>query len=118
MLLKYALSLLLLTPIIGFTNQRPSIELVKSPQERHVLVLYYTPSCPYCQKVLNYLKKVRKTVPMKNVRADLQAKEELRCYGGKMQVPCLFIDGHPLYESQDIINWMETHPDDLDTTPG
>ena len=117
MLLKYALSLLLLTPIIGFTSLRPHIELVKSPQEHPVLVLYYTPSCPYCQKVLNYLKKAHKTVPMKDVRTDPQAKEELRCYGGKMQVPCLFIDGHPLYESQDIINWMEAHQDDLTDAP-
>lgn len=27
--------------------------------------------------------------------------------GGKHQVPCLFIDGKPLYESSDIIAWFE-----------
>ena len=27
--------------------------------------------------------------------------------GGKRQVPCLFIDGKPLYESSDIIAWFE-----------
>lgn len=26
---------------------------------------------------------------------------------GKRQVPCLFIDGKPLYESSDIIAWFE-----------
>ncbi|MBS4843870.1 MAG: glutathione S-transferase domain-containing protein, partial [Collinsella sp.] len=27
--------------------------------------------------------------------------------GGKRQVPCLFIDGKPLYESSDIIAWVQ-----------
>jgi glutaredoxin len=26
--------------------------------------------------------------------------------GGKRQVPCLFIDGKPLYESEDIIDYL------------
>ena len=30
--------------------------------------------------------------------------------GGKEQVPCLFIDGKPMYESLDIIDWLEGHP--------
>lgn len=31
----------------------------------------------------------------------------MRDMGGKRQVPCLFIDGKPLYESSDIIAWFE-----------
>jgi glutaredoxin len=27
--------------------------------------------------------------------------------GGKHQVPCLFIDGDPMYESDDIVAWMK-----------
>ncbi|WP_373454247.1 glutathione S-transferase N-terminal domain-containing protein [Halanaerobium congolense] len=27
----------------------------------------------------------------------------------KRQVPCLFIDGEPLYESSDIINWLKSN---------
>ncbi|KXB32941.1 hypothetical protein HMPREF3192_01310 [Atopobium deltae] len=27
--------------------------------------------------------------------------------GGKSQVPCLFIDGEPLYESDDIIQYLD-----------
>ena len=26
-------------------------------------------------------------------------------------LPCLFIDGEPLYESMDIIKWLEEHPE-------
>ena len=38
--------------------------------------------------------------------------EKLLSVGGKMQVPCLFIDGEPLYESMDIIKWLEEHPEE------
>ncbi|MBE6736814.1 MAG: NrdH-redoxin, partial [Ruminococcaceae bacterium] len=30
--------------------------------------------------------------------------------GGYEQVPCLFIDGKPMYESLDIIDWLKAHP--------
>ena len=51
-----------------------------------------------------------------------QAREALECaedgreeqnrvkVGGKRQVACLFIDGKPLYESLDIIKWLEERP--------
>jgi len=29
--------------------------------------------------------------------------------GGKSQVPCLFIDGVPPYESDDIIRWLKSN---------
>ena len=33
--------------------------------------------------------------------------------GGMEQVPCLFIDGKPLYESLDIIAWLNAHPQEV-----
>ncbi|MDI3546555.1 MAG: hypothetical protein PWR10_207 [Halanaerobiales bacterium] len=71
------------------------------------LVLYYFESCPFCQKVLRYLKKRGIEVTLKNTHQDQEAKKELIEVGGKYQVPCLFIDGEPLYESDDIIQWFE-----------
>ncbi|NLJ84003.1 MAG: glutaredoxin [Halanaerobiaceae bacterium] len=73
------------------------------------LVLYYFPQCPYCKKVLNFIEKNKLTSRfiLKNIRQDAQAREELISVGGKEQVPCLFIDGEPLYESADIIKWIE-----------
>lgn len=82
--------------------------------ERPALILYYTPSCPYSLKVLNYLKAQNKKIPLKNVSNNPQAKEELKKYGGKLQVPCLFINGQPLYESNEIIQWLSQHLDALD----
>ncbi len=78
------------------------------------LLLYYSPQCPYSKRVLDYLASIHKSVPLKNVVGDPQAKEELRRIGGKAQVPCLIIDGSPMYESQDIIRWFSTHKDALE----
>lgn len=87
----------------GFTLQKQSQRLM----------LYYSPSCPYCQKVLNYLNKIGKTVPMKNIQNDKSARNELKNLGGKMQVPCLFIDEKPLYESDTIVDWLSKHKEQL-----
>jgi len=85
-------------------------------QKEHVLVLYYTTYCPYSVKVLRYLEKIHKTIPMKNLDKDPEGKAELRRFGGKMQVPCLFIDGKPLYESDQIIRWLSQHQEELEPT--
>lgn len=83
------------------------------------LMLYYSPYCPHSREVLDYLDQIHKTVPMKNVYENKTYKEELRKEGGKMQVPCLIIDGKPLYHSADIIQWLSQHQDRLqDSSPG
>ena len=74
---------------------------------RPILLLYYKPTCPYCIKVLDHLQKEDLEISLKNVQTDLKAKDELLHLGGKMQVPCLFIDGKPLYESDDIIAYVK-----------
>ena len=70
------------------------------------LVLYYSHSCPHSRRVLSYLKDHPKAVKLKDVYADPENKEELRTFGGKMQVPCLLIDGKPLYDDDAIIEWL------------
>jgi glutaredoxin len=70
------------------------------------LTLYYFNGCPYCAKVINFLKKNNITIPMKNIHEEVGAQEELIRIGGKSQVPCLVIDGQALYESDDIIEWL------------
>lgn len=72
------------------------------------LVLYYYPTCPYCRKVTKFIDKHElEEIELKNINKDQQAEKELIEVGGKRQVPCLFIDGEPLYESDDIINWLQ-----------
>lgn len=70
------------------------------------LVLFYKPTCPFCQKVLAYLDERKIDLEKRNILQDEHALEELITKGGKKQVPCLFIDDKPLYESDDIISYL------------
>lgn len=46
-------------------------------------------------------------LPTRDTRREPAFAEELRTRGGKYQVPCLFVDGVPLYESEDILEFLE-----------
>ena len=46
-------------------------------------------------------------IPMRDIQAEPGARDELIAIGGKGQVPCLVIDGKPLYESAEIVRWLE-----------
>lgn len=75
----------------------------------HKLVLYVMTGCPYCIKVKRFLADNGVTIPERNISTDTEAEQTLIVVGGKRQVPCLFIDGAPLYESSDIITWVQEH---------
>ncbi len=73
------------------------------------LILYHFERCPFCRKVFRYLEDKDIEVEYRNILKNREAAEELLRVGGKDQVPCLFIDGEPLYESDDIIQWFEDY---------
>lgn len=70
------------------------------------LELFYKPTCPYCHKVLSFMEANNIELPLHDIMADDAARERLIEVGGKRQVPCLFIDGKAMYESDDIINFL------------
>lgn len=72
--------------------------------------LYKKDVCPYCQKVMRFMEKHHvQGVEMKDIVEEPKNKEDLIARGGMNQVPCLFIDGEALYESDDIIQYMKEH---------
>ena len=73
----------------------------------HDLTLYYFEACPYCQVVLNYIKNIDAIILKRDIRTEEGARDDLIAFGGKGQVPCLVIDGEALYESSEIIKWLE-----------
>lgn len=74
------------------------------------LVLYYFPTCPYCRKVTNFINQHNlDQIELKNINQNQEAEAKLIEVGGKRQVPCLFIDGEPLYESEDILSWLKSN---------
>jgi glutaredoxin 3 len=72
------------------------------------LKLYIRHSCPYCHKVITFIKKNNLELALCDIGVSEHLAELLKV-GGKRQVPCLFIDGMPLYESDDIIQWLKKH---------
>lgn len=70
--------------------------------------LYYKKTCPYCQKVLSFMKENDIEMPLVDILEGSNADELIKI-GGKRQVPCLIIDGKPLYESGDIIEYLREH---------
>lgn len=109
--MKYLLAFLLLST--GFTLP----EAYGAQKEQfYDITLYYSPRCPYSKKVLAYLKQNGITIPMKNVNADASAKKELLEQGGYLIVPCLIVDGNPIYDSSHIIEWLSENQEDLSLT--
>jgi glutaredoxin 3 len=111
--------ILLISPVVFSQISPPHVDthLFSHPcinQEKPVLTLYYTTYCPHSQKVLNYLQQIHKTVPMKSVDKNSEGKAELLRVGGRLQVPCLVVDGKAIYESDVIICWLSQHQDILD----
>lgn len=78
------------------------------------LELFMFETCPYCARVFKEIERSGRTdVEMLNVHKDVDARKRLVSVGGKEQVPYLFIDGQPLYESLDIIQWLKEHPQEV-----
>lgn len=70
--------------------------------------LYIFTYCPFCQKVLRFMEENKvEGVEVIDIDSDPKHAEYLIEKGGKKQAPCLFIDGEPMYESDDIIQYMK-----------
>ncbi|WP_237036875.1 glutaredoxin family protein [Mediannikoviicoccus vaginalis] len=74
------------------------------------LELFYKDSCPFCQKVFRFIDKheLRDKIELLDIVKDDSAKKRLVDEGGMNQVPCLFVDGKPMYESSDIIAFLKS----------
>lgn len=72
--------------------------------ENHTL--YYKKACPFCQKVFTFMDEHKITLDTRDtVQPGIQ--NDLVRIGGKKQVPCLVIGTKPLYESDDIIAYLQ-----------
>lgn len=75
------------------------------------LELYYKPECPFCKKVIQFMERHDIKLEMKNIH-EKENLDKLIEVGGMNQVPCLFIDGKAMYESDDIIQFLKDNADD------
>ncbi len=75
------------------------------------LDLYKFDTCPYCQKVLREISRSGRTdVTLHDTHENADDQAYLIEQTGKTQVPCLFIDGKPMHESDDIVAWLQANP--------
>ncbi|WP_459128776.1 glutaredoxin family protein [Guggenheimella bovis] len=73
------------------------------------LELFIMPTCPFCKRVLRPAKDFHEPIEIYDITSDPEAYKRLLTEGGEDQVPCLFIDGKPLYESKDILSWLKNN---------
>ncbi len=73
-----------------------------------MLNLYYSPVCPYCNRVLLANEKIGAKLNLLDITASLSTHAELIAKGGKSQVPYLEDSdrGISMYESADIIDYL------------
>ena len=83
---------------------------------RPVLVLFKFDSCPYCRRVARVISELQLDIPTRDTRQERTARSELFGETGRTQVPCLFIDGEPMFESEDIIVWLRENADRIART--
>ncbi|MCF7892444.1 MAG: glutathione S-transferase N-terminal domain-containing protein [Candidatus Omnitrophica bacterium] len=57
------------------------------------VLVYGTPTCPYCQKVKEYLKENNIDFTNYDVSSDQEKLEEMKDKSGQMGVPVVEIDG-------------------------
>ena len=72
----------------------------------HDLLLYFKPECPYCKKVLRFIDAADIDVALANIHEEDHLNDLIEL-AGKKQVPCLKLDGAPMHESDDIIQWLK-----------
>mgnify|MGYP000114026977 CR=1 FL=1 len=72
----------------------------------HHLALYKSDGCGYCRMVYRAVDQHDVQVEYRDL-SDSTHRQELFSTTGRRTVPCLFVDGDPMFESVDIIRWLE-----------
>ena len=95
-------------------QQHPLLQLNRRANPDHnkdipELVLYGRSSCPYCVRV-DSDRRTRSRIKLPDeILASDRVAFRFRNRTGSTQVPCLFIDGEPMFESLDIIAWLRAN---------
>lgn len=86
----------------------PTVTTTRDTSASMDLILYGRPSCPYCARVDRVIEElgIEDKITRRLTNYGSEWRTDLRNRTGTTQVPCLFINGQPMFESLDIIAWM------------
>ena len=91
--------------------KRNDEEQAKVDQATKILKLYQFYACPFCVKTRRAIKRLNLKVETRDAQTAGQFRKELEISGGKIQVPCLKLEGAGeatwIYESSDIIKYLD-----------
>ncbi len=87
--------------------QRDPAEQARVDAATRGFALYQYETCPFCVKVRRAIRRLNLTIELKDARNDPEAARELRDLGGQVQVPCLRTPTGWMYESADIVEFLE-----------
>jgi len=77
------------------------------------LALYYFESCPFCVMVINLINQHNLDVELRDIFTNQDHLNKLMADTGRRTVPCLYIDNKPMFESSDIMAWLEENSSNL-----
>jgi glutathione S-transferase len=77
--------------------------------------LFHRQECPYSAKVRRFIEAegLKSQIKYHEIDKEEGSDRKLLDLTGDEQVPCLVVDGKPILESDDIVDWLEDHKDDL-----
>jgi glutaredoxin len=77
------------------------------------LELFYYEQCPFCMFVLRKIQSLglEEKIELKNTLTSRENQEYHVAQTGRSTVPCLYINDQPLFESADIMEWLEDNKD-------
>lgn len=84
----------------------PQLQAHTAKGEALDLTLYKSDTCFYCHRVMSTVNNLKVPLILRDTRRDPGARQALIKIGGKPQVPCLIVNGRPLYESADIVRFF------------
>ena len=92
-----------------FNRNKDIQAMVNMSNQKPHLTLYGRWSCPYCVRVYRIITSLGLEERIENRKTTIGSKwrRDLKSRTGKTQVPCLFIDGQAMFESLDIIAWLQ-----------
>ncbi len=104
-----------LSHLLGSRPSHPAQSTAPAPAEREridrELILYKYDACPFCRRVTRKVSALHleDQIEFRDTRREPRWRADLVQRTGRTQVPCLFVDGEPMFESADINRWLQAH---------